>query len=67
MRIRNFGAGTPKLNEGMITSGSAATDFHAVYASGSIRSETLLLDYIQPVIQFKEGGSDRAEILINDP
>jgi len=66
MRIRNFGAGTPKLNEGMITSGSAATDFHAVYASGSIRSETLLLDDIQPVIQFKEDGSDRAEILIND-
>ena len=66
MRIRNFGAGTPKLNEGIITSGSAATDYQAVYASGSIRAEELLLDDIQPIIQFKEEGSDRATIEIND-
>ena len=66
MRIRNFGAGTPKLNEGIITSGSAATDFHAVYASGSIQAEKLFLDDIQPTLEFKEEGIDRAEILIND-
>ena len=66
MPIRNFGAGTPKLNEGVITSGSAATDFHAVYASGSIQAEKLFLDDIQPTLEFKEEGSDRAEILIND-
>ena len=64
-RIKNFGTGTPKLNEGIIVSGSDDQNY-AIYASGSVHAETLFLDTVQPVIQFKEGGSDRAEILIND-
>ena len=61
-KIKNMGSATMKFNEGVIVSGSSPQ----IYVSGAIQSEILFLDTIQPVIQFKEDGSDRAEILIND-
>tara|TARA_R110001583_G_scaffold12612_8_gene55875 strand:- start:8193 stop:8915 length:723 start_codon:yes stop_codon:yes gene_type:complete len=36
MRIKNFGTGTPKFNEGIIVSGSAAGDMHSVIVTGSV-------------------------------
>jgi len=35
-RVRNFGLGTPKLNEGIIVSGSAAGDMYSVIVTGSV-------------------------------
>ena len=61
-KIKNMGTATMKFGEGIIVSGSSPQ----LYVSGTIQGEILFLDTIQPVIQFKEGGSDRAEILIND-
>ena len=36
MPIKNFGTGTPRLNEGMILSGSATLNYLNLYASGAI-------------------------------
>lgn len=69
MPIRNFGAGTPKLNEGIIVSGSVTTNYQALYASGSIDVESLLIsgpaDDSQPGIVLTEAGEDRAKIYVN--
>ena len=69
MPIRNFGAGTPKLNEGIILSGSVSTNYIALHASGTIDVENILIsgeaDASQPGITFIEAGSDRATIFIN--
>ena len=69
MPIKNFGAGTPKLNEGIILSGSVSTNYIALHASGTIDVENILIsgeaDASQPGITFIEDGSDRAAIFIN--
>ncbi len=36
MTIKNFGSGTPKLNEGIIVSGSAGDDTYSVVVTGSV-------------------------------
>ena len=68
MPIRNFGAGTPRLSEGIIVSGSSDATY-AIYASGSVEAENLLLsgdsDSSQPGITFVEDAEDRAKIFIN--
>jgi hypothetical protein len=69
MPIRNFGAGTPKLNEGIILSGSATTSYVALYASGTIDVESIsisgLSDSSEPGITFTEAGANRAKLFIN--
>ena len=35
-KIKNFGAGTPRLSEGIILSGSESSNYRALYASGTI-------------------------------
>jgi len=68
MAIRNFGAGTPKLNEGIIVSGSSDTNY-AIFASGSVNAENFTLsgvdDNAMPYINFLESGEARAQIGIN--
>jgi len=51
--------------EGIIVSGAFGSTY-ALHASGTVEAENLFLDDVEPAIQFKEGGSDRAEIQIND-
>ena len=69
MPIKNFGAGTPRLNEGIILSGSSATNYLALFASGTIEIEDLLISGIddtgEPSISFIEGTDNRAKIFIN--
>ena len=65
MPIRNFGAGTPRLSEGIIVSGSDSTTY-AIYASGSVEAEDLALDKpVEPSIAFSIDGDARAKISIN--
>ena len=65
MPIRNFGAGTPRLSEGIIVSGSDSTTY-AIYASGSVEAEDLALDKsVEPAIAFSIDGDARAKISIN--
>lgn len=65
MPIRNFGAGTPRLSEGIIVSGSSATSY-AIYASGSVEAEEIALDKSsEPAIVFSMDGDARSKIFIN--
>lgn len=69
MPIKNFGAGTPRLNEGIILSGSSTTNYLALFASGAIEVADLLITGIddagEPSISFIEGTDNRAKIFIN--
>ena len=57
--------GLHATGEGIIVSGAFGSTY-ALYASGTVEAENLFLDDLNPVIQFREGGDDRAEIQIND-
>ena len=65
IKIRNAGRGTPKFNEGIIASGSSDASF-AVYASGSVEAEELVLDKAsEPSINFSVDGDARSKISVN--
>ena len=65
MPIRNFGAGTPRLSEGIIVSGSDSTTY-AIYASGSVEAEELALDKsVEPAVHFSIDGDARSKISVN--
>ena len=56
-KIKNFGTGTPKFNEGIIVSGSNPQ----LYVSGNININSL----VEPEIQFQIGNENRAKLSVN--